>query len=99
MPVNGSVTIPYLPLHIAWKHALKLQTDTILFVILDMTELAQVRNVKISAIYLTTKAAFTLIQLAQVLAISGTNCTKRTSNKWFSTGRIKRDVYPFAKQS
>lgn len=77
MPVNGSVTVPYLPLHVAWKHVLKLRTDTILFVILDMTELAQVRDVKISAIYLTTRAAFTLIQLAQMLAISGTNCTKK----------------------
>lgn len=78
---------------------LKLQTDTILLVILDMTELAQVRNVKISAIYLTNRAAFTLIRLAQVLAISGTNCSKKTSNKWFIAGRIKKDVYPFAKQS
>lgn len=79
MPVNRTVTVPYLALHLSWKHVLKLQTDTILFVILDMTELAQVRNVKISAIYLTTTAAFTLIQLAQVLAISGTNCTKKNS--------------------
>lgn len=79
MPVNRFVTVPYLALHVTWKYVLKLQTDTIIFVILNMTELAQVRNVKISATCLTTRPAFTLIQLAQVLAIAGTNCTKKST--------------------
>lgn len=72
------------------------QTDTILFIILVMTELAQVRNVKISATCLSSRAASTLIWLAWVLAISGTNCTRK--NIGLLLAEEKEYFYPFARQ-